>query len=217
MVRPDIKGWRGCILIFGLYEGDRMILERSKRLEEFTIFAQRAVQIACRDGIPDKGSDEIRIHSALREGPHIETRHPMVSFRIPGGRPCAFLEVLFSDDERTRIASRGAIVLNPETGKIDDTSPFYWDQAIPGDIEHCLRYLDDRVQGLKRYAGRQTGHKDNGVMVAHVKAWARAEAKRHTAIKDLFMRAAKTMNLDIYYGNNEQKPSPKSLSDEPSP
>lgn len=191
--------------------------QRRERLKEFRKFAQRAVQIACRDGIPQKGSDEIRIHTALREGPYIETNCPMVSFRTPGGRPCAFLEVLCSDDEQTHIVSRGAIVLNPKTGKIDDTSLFYRNQRTPGDVEYVLRYLDDKVQGFERFARKQTSHKDNGVMVAHVKAWARAEAKRHTEIKDVFMRAAETMNLDVYYGNNEQKPSPKSLSDKPSP
>jgi hypothetical protein len=76
---------------------------------------------------------------------------------------------------------------------------FIRNQRTSGDVEYVLRYLDDRVQGFERFARKQTSHEDNGVMVEHVKAWARAEAKRHTEIKDVFMRAAKTMNLDILW------------------
>ncbi len=185
---------------------------QQRKLAEYTPFAKRAVRIACRDGIPEKGSDEIRIHNALKDGLYVETGKPMVSFRLPNFRPCALLEVLLSDDERPHILSRGAIVLNPETGKIDDTSPFYWDQIIPGDVEYVFRYLDGRVQEWGRFARKQTSHKDKGVMSAHVRAWARAEAKRETVIKELFMRAAKTMDLDINYGNDKQVPSLKSSS-----
>ena len=168
--------------------------EKKQRLAYWQKVARQAVLMAERDGIPEKGSTEIRVHGPIEGDGYIATKKHMVSFRLSNGRACALLEVLFCDDENTHITDRRAMVLNPETGKIDDQD--YWFQVIPGDLISCLREAELRDIAHQRAAKKESSNPEKGLMRAHIKAWQRAQAGRCVGVKDQLLQVAEVFGLN---------------------
>ncbi len=131
-------------------------------------FLMRAVSLARRDGIPPPGSVEIRAHKPLDNDPYITTAIPMVSFRSPSGDPLALLESLWSDDERTHIVDRTAILVNPETGQPHDVGLFF--QSRPGCYTAALSQCEISLNRIRLKTARE-GLRPGMKMNQHVRAF----------------------------------------------
>lgn len=111
-------------------------------------FTKRAGLIASRDGIPDAGSSDVRLHAPLEGDRYISTNRVMASFRSAKGMPLALLERLWSDDEHTHIVDRTALVIDLGTGKVVDAGLFF--QREPGDYTSIVSHLEIEIDRARK-------------------------------------------------------------------
>jgi hypothetical protein len=173
-----------------------------RRQEAAQRFAQRAVKIARRDGIPERDSDEIRIHQPLENDPYISTDKVMVSFRTARGQPVALLEQLFSDDERTHIVDRNAIAVDPTTGYIHDMGLFF--QRTPGDYTSVASSVEIKLDKLRRQGNAEKKHQSTK-MNGHVIARLAHQSDNLRALADKFAAAAQVMGVKLTSGLAENR------------
>ncbi|MES2728764.1 MAG: hypothetical protein V4621_01535 [Pseudomonadota bacterium] len=88
-------------------------------------YLSRIYPILAREGIPDIGSDEIRIYGPPASTGYIQTPKFAAAFRTHTGKPLAVVEMLWADDERTHITGRTGLVIDINSKKPVETNLWF--------------------------------------------------------------------------------------------
>ncbi len=157
-------------------------------------FAARAVRMAQNDGLPEPGSDEIRVHRPLVDDEYISTAKPMVSFRRPNGQAIALLERLSADDEHTHITGRDAIAVDPKTGHVFDRCLFF--QNYRGDYTSVISWAEIQIDFFRKKKNQEIRNKDKGHF-GHVMMFFNEEDHRLRGLASQFQAAASVMGIKL--------------------
>ncbi len=117
----------------------------------------RLFPILEKDGIPDVGSDEIRLHKPPKRTVYIQTDTFAASFRLQSGQPIALLEQLWSDDEHTHITGRTGIVIDLKKRKPIETK--LWFERSSNNHLACVLTWLEAGQDVRRRAINLTQRK----------------------------------------------------------
>lgn len=140
-----------------------------------------------RDGLPQSGSDMIRIHRQSSAGQIIRPEFTMASFWLPSGQAAAVFRGLYADDEHTHITGDYHLLLNSRDFLAKNTHPGI------DDVERTLSHLAQVASQEQAYLQCLQQRCEEGHVIDGAAAFHRAAAEKRILdsekIKNLILAA----------------------------